>query len=185
MKKICGRLPSIVSLQSLDIAEEVQGEPEAQRGDTPCWKACGRVISPYLLWSSSLLPWGRQACPQTAVNCYFCEGHWGKTKWIIKEKKKIEPPVFELSDSGAAQCLELSATCFRTLGSIIASSLTMPSENWGTPPPRHWEALWIPRQRSRTRGTWSPSFGNCLSFLYLFFFSLLEKYLALRNSGHT
>ena len=36
MKKICGQLLSIVSPQSLDIAEEVQGEPEAQRGDTPC-----------------------------------------------------------------------------------------------------------------------------------------------------
>ena len=36
---------SIVSLQSLKVANEGQREPEPQQGGTPCWTARGRGVS--------------------------------------------------------------------------------------------------------------------------------------------
>jgi len=176
-----------VSLQSLKVAEEVQREPEARRGDTPCWKACGRGISPVtcvllalpslILLSPSLGQAGLST--DSCKLLIFVKGTEERQSESLK-RRKIEPPVFELSDSGAAQCLELSASCFRTLGLIIASSLHPALWELRHPPGTERQSVDSQAERDLVPNLW-----KLMIFPLSFFFFLLEKYLALRNSGHT
>lgn len=148
-------------------------------GGTPCWKAYGRAaLSRWFCFPSLVyLPPSLGLASKSTDSCKIANLWERLKKDKGNQREKMEPPVFELADSQAEQCLDPSAACFKAPGSVDANSLHLPSEKWGGPwAPRG--RVWVPRHRNSTRRTWSPAFGNCWSFLSPF---LLEKHLALRN----